>query len=313
MSYRYLFGPVPSRRLGLSLGVDLLPPKTCTLNCVYCECGKTTHLTTRRGGLVPVKDVCEELSRRLSEPPFPDWVTFAGSGEPTLHTGLGEVADHIRKIAPDRRIAILTNGTLMDDPSVRAACKKADLVAVSVDAAGQEAFSLVNRPHPGLDLSRMLSGIEAFRREYDGVLWAEVFLVPGINDSSEELLRIRDALLRIAPDETQVNCLDRPGTEDWVSRPSEEDLGRAAEILNAKVIGRARGRADTGIACSDPAALILEAVKRRPLTADDVSRIVSASSQDLGDILDEMVRKGLLKAKKADRGVFYGLPDGTAA
>lgn len=311
MSYRYLFGPVPSRRLGLSLGVDLLPPKTCTLNCVYCECGKTTHLTTRRGELVPVADVCEELSRRLSEPPFPEWVTFAGSGEPTLNTGLGEVADHIRKIAPDRRIALLTNGTLMDDPSVRAACKKADLVAVSVDAAGPKAFSSVNRPHPGLDLSRILSGIEAFRREYEGVLWAEVFLVPGINDSAGELELIRDALLRIAPDETQLNCLDRPGTEDWVKKPSENDLARAARILNAKVIGRARGRADAGLP-GDPTALILEAVKRRPLTADDVSRIISESSQNLGDILDGMVRKGLLKAKKADRGVFYGLPDGTA-
>ena len=291
----------------MSLGVDLLPPKTCSLNCVYCECGGTTHLTARRGELVPVADVCAELSSRLYESPLPDWVTFAGSGEPTLHTGLGDVADHIKKIAPDRRIAVLTNGTLMDDPSVRAACKKADLVAVSVDAASPEAFSLINRPHPGLDLARIFSGIETFRREYAGILWAEVFLVPGINDSDEELLLIRDALFRIAPDEIQVNCLDRPGAEDWVGRPSEEGLARAAGILNAKIIGRARGRADNPPKAADSTALILEAAKRRPLTEEDVSRVISASVQDSGALLEGLVKKGLLVAKKGERGIFYGV------
>lgn len=310
MAFRYLFGPVPSRRLGLSLGVDLLPPKTCTLNCVYCECGKTTHLTRKRGELVPTAEVCDELLRRLSEPPYPEWVTFAGSGEPTLHTGLGAVADHIKKIAPNQRVAILTNGTLMDDADVRAACAKADLVAVSVDAASPEAFLAVNRPHPGLDLKRMLSGVARFRQEYSGILWAEVFLIPGANDSENELFLIKDALSKIAPDEIQLNTLDRPGAEEWVARPSQDSLNRAAEILGARIIGRAKGRMGEGSKTPDPENLILMAASRRPLTCDDVSRILSASIQESQKILDRLTARGQLVATEKSRGIFYGAPLG---
>lgn len=310
VSYSYLFGPVPSRRLGLSLGVDLLPPKTCSLNCVYCECGATTHLTVKRGELVPTAEVCGELSRRLGKPPEPEWVTFAGSGEPTLHTGLGEIAGHIRKTAPKSRIAVLTNGTLFTDPEVRADCARADLVAVSVDAAGPEAFRMINRPHPSLDVGAILSGIEAFRREYGGLLWAEIFLIPGVNDSEGELYAIRDAVSRIGFDEVQLNCLDRPGTEAWVAKPSQDELSRAAGILNAKIIGKARGRAGSGEAAGDPAGLVLEAAKRRPLTDDDVSRIIRSSVEEARCLLDGLVKKGLLVARPGERGLFYGVSGG---
>ena len=305
MSYKYLFGPVPSRRLGLSLGVDLLPAKTCTENCVYCECGKTTRLTRKRREWVPTGAVCAEIERRLKEPPAPEWLTFAGSGEPTLHRDMGRILSRAKAAAPGLRMALLTNGSLMDDPEVREECRGFDLVAVSVDAAGKEAFRRVNRPHPGLDLARMLHGIEEFRRVFKGVLWAEVFLVPGENDSEEELFRIREALSRIRPDEVQINTLDRPGTETWVTRPTAETLARAAEILGARIIGRARGRSEGAGPVADPEGLVLAAARRRPLTAGDAARMLGISGEEAECLFAGLLARGLVTAGESPRGRFF--------
>ena len=218
MAYRYLFGPVPSRRLGRSLGIDLVPQKTCTFDCAYCECGRTTVLTLERREYVPTGRVIAELDDCLAKAPDIDYVTFAGSGEPTLHSGIGDIISFIKDRYPRYRVAVLTNGALFVDPDVRAALMRADLVVPSLDAVSEDIFRDINRPSPGITAGQVVAGLVAFSREFPGVIWLEVFIVPGKNDTDEELLRLRDAVAVIAPDRVQVNTLDQPGTDIRVRR-----------------------------------------------------------------------------------------------
>jgi wyosine [tRNA(Phe)-imidazoG37] synthetase (radical SAM superfamily) len=160
----YVFGPVLSRRLGRSLGIDLVPYKTCTLDCVYCECGSTTNFPGELELLVPVDDVLNELSAVLSVNPDIDVCTFSGSGEPTLHSGLGYIIAHIKKTWPRYRVVVLTNGTLLYRKDVREALYKADTVIPSLDAVSEDVFSKMLRPGPGITAAQTIQGIEDFAR-----------------------------------------------------------------------------------------------------------------------------------------------------
>jgi len=184
--YKHIFGPVPSRRLGVSLGIDLVPHKVCSLNCVYCECGKTTDLTVERIEYVPYGEVISELDRFMSENPKPDYITFSGSGEPTLNSRIGDIVSYIKNKYPDVSLALLTNGTLLSDPEVRKEIIACDLVLPSFDAATETAFDKINRPSELIGLEQYLNGIIEFRKEFKGKIWLEVFILPGYNDSPEE-------------------------------------------------------------------------------------------------------------------------------
>jgi len=231
LGYKYLFGPVLSRRLGRSLGVDLLPYKTCSLDCVYCECGATTDLTATTDIFVPTGDVIAELDDYLGRQPSLDFVTFAGSGEPTLHAGLGDIIAHIKRHYHDYKVAVLSNGTLFRRPKIRSAVREADLLIPSLDGATPESFRTINRPEPSIQLNEVIDGLVALRREYRGTLVLEVFVVPGVNDSEHEIAALREAALRIGPDAIQLNRLDRPGILPWVTQASDELLARIHEQL----------------------------------------------------------------------------------
>ncbi|MBI4739859.1 radical SAM protein, partial [Candidatus Woesearchaeota archaeon] len=222
--YRYLFGPVPSRRLGISLGVDVMPHKTCSLDCVYCECGKTTHLTLKQQAYVEPEDIKKELDAFLSSDPQLDHITFSGSGEPTLHSGIGEIIHFLKSAHARYPVALLTNGTLFYDQRVRAQVLEADVIVASLDAATDEMFQRVNRPHSRLDLARMISGLVDLRNEYSKQLWLEIFIVPGMNDASAEIAEIQKVVKIIQPDKIHLNSLDRPGAENWVRPLDKEKL-----------------------------------------------------------------------------------------
>ncbi len=303
--YRHIFGPVPSRRLGLSLGVDLMPHKTCSLDCVYCECGRTTHLTITPEEYVPVASVKEELVSFLSSAPRLDFITFSGSGEPTLHSGIGEVADFIKSNFPQYKLALLTNGTLLSREDVRRRLLAIDVVIVSVDGGGSEAFRKVNRPHPGLSLSEMEAGLISFRKIYKNSLWAEVFLVPGCNTSHEELARIREMLKRIQPDKVQVNTLDRPGAESWVMPLEKDELERAASFLQAaEMISSSRG-SQVREESDDLADRILAAIRRRPLTIDDICRMMGVAASEALEQLEKMEQEKIVTRNTMPRGIFF--------
>jgi wyosine [tRNA(Phe)-imidazoG37] synthetase (radical SAM superfamily) len=230
---KYLYGPVTSRRLGLSLGVDIVPFKVCTLDCVYCQLGETTEMTTERKEYVPLKEVLAELRETVSHDLQADFITIGGSGEPTLNSRLGELIDGIKKIA-DIPVAILTNGTLLYRQDVRADCAKADVVLPSLDAGDKRAFEEINRPHEDIVIENLISGLYLFRKEFAGQIWLEVFFIEGLNTDAEQIVQIKEAIERIQPDKVQLNTAVRPTTSADIRRVDAGKLEAIAEELGDK-------------------------------------------------------------------------------
>lgn len=228
----YVFGPVPSRRLGKSLGIDPVPLKTCNWNCVYCQLGRTRPLTNQRREYIPCQDLLAEIGQVLSDhqPGEIDWVTFVGSGEPTLHSSLGWLIRRVKQIC-SLPVAVITNGSTLYLPEIRLALSDADAVLPSLDAGNPRLYRKVNRPWPELTFNRLLEGLIAFRQEYTGKLWLEMMLVQGLNDTEEALTEIASAICRIQPDRLHINLPVRPPAEAWVCLPGESSLQRAQAIL----------------------------------------------------------------------------------
>ncbi|MFH2044989.1 MAG: radical SAM protein [Pseudomonadota bacterium] len=302
--YRHIFGPIPSRRLGISLGVDLLPSKTCTLDCIYCECGKTRNLTISQKEYVPVENVKYELKDFLQSGPDLDYITFAGSGEPTLHSGLGDLIQYIKFSYPRYRVAVLTNGTLFYEPSIIKQVIDADLVKISVDTGTFENFIRINRPHETLGLSKITEGLINLRKIYDKELWVEVFIVKNLNDNRVELKKIKEVINLIKPDRIHLNTLDRPGTESWIEPVEEFVLNDIAKYLNdATLINK--DEISGHISSNEIEKFIIATVKRRPITAKDVSRIFNINENDAKRYLNTLFENRLVDKKKMPRGEFY--------
>jgi wyosine [tRNA(Phe)-imidazoG37] synthetase (radical SAM superfamily) len=310
MRYNTLFGPVPSRRLGISLGVDLVPMKTCTLNCIYCECGKTSRLTLKRDEYVPFDDVIKELTHYLENHAHPDYITFSGSGEPTLHVKIGDVIHFLKDRVPDIPVAVLTNGTLFFQKQVRIDVKDATVVIPSLDAATKEIFNKINRPSSQLILDGIIDGLIQFRKEYRGNMWLEIFIIHGLNDSTHELEALRRTIKKIKPDQVHLNTLDRPGTVPTLRPASREELEHVLEIFqmeNAVIIADPPDREALLVYRKDAESAILETIARRPCTSKDLSEILGLSADEVNTHLASLVTEGKIKSVKQQRGLFYRL------
>ena len=308
MGYQYLFGPVPSRRLGVSLGIDLVPHKTCSYNCIYCECGKTTDLTVERSEFYPTDAIIAEIDDYLSTGPHLDFITFSGSGEPTLHSGMGTIARHIREHFPDYRMALLTNGSLLTDPAVRAEASLMHVVVPSMDAVSETVFKKIDRPYRTITAQDVLVGLVTFREEFKGEIWLEIFIVPGLNDTDEELALLRDAIKEMRPDRVQLNALDRPGIYDWITTPTKEEMERIAGVLDFPDIEIVEGlpsRSDIASFSQDVRDSILGTIKRRPCTIDDLSRILGLHQNEVRKYIDPLLAEGLITEEREARGIFY--------
>lgn len=308
MTYRHLFGPVPSRRLGISLGIDLVPLKTCSYNCVYCECGATTNLTAERREYVDTDEVVGEVRAFLGSSPHLDYVTFAGSGEPTLHSGIGTIIGVIKTEFPAYRVAVLTNGSLLSDPAVRADLMNADLVIPTLNAVSERAFRKINRPHRDIVLPAVIEGITTFTREFSGAVWLEVFIVPGINDSEKEIEGLGAAIAAIGPDKVQLNTLDRPGAVPWVEPAGDAALARiAARITGApvEIVGALPSRETVASFHEEVADFILAMVSRRPATADDLARATGLHKNEVSKYIQYLLEAGKIAAKTGERGTFF--------
>ena len=303
MARKYLFGPVPSRRLGRSLGIDLLPAKVCTLDCVYCECGATQECTLDRREYVPTDAVIAELDAALENRPELDSITFSGSGEPCLHAGLGTIIRHLKNKYPEYRITVLTNGTLLTDPFVREELSEADLVVPSLDAVSADVFESVNRPHPDLDNERVIDGLVTFRGMYKGLIWLEIFIIPGKNDTPDELRALVKAVDRIQPDRVQLNSLDRPAAYEGVTVPTPEHL---LEIVTgyfpgADIVSRHFIPVPEKAVPRELSEAILEILRRRPLNLDDVRVQFSLHVHEAHKIMRHLVESGRVRLE----GSFY--------
>jgi len=309
--YHYLFGPVPSRRLGISLGIDLVPMKTCSLNCIYCECGRTTHLTVTRREYVPIEVVKSELSDYLTHHPRPDYITFSGSGEPVLNSRIGDVIRFIQSQTSEISTAVLTNGTLLFDKRVRDELKDAAVVIPSLDAATNDVFKKVNRPHPKLDINTIIDGIIRFRGAHTGQIWLEVFVVPGINDTETELLSLKQAIEKINPGRVQLNTLDRPGVVADIRAATREELEQVLDFWqldNAEIIAKAPERKGLPAYRNDIQSAILETIARRPCTLEDLTKILGRHANEINKYLDVLEADQKIQTEKLHRGIFYRTP-----
>jgi wyosine [tRNA(Phe)-imidazoG37] synthetase (radical SAM superfamily) len=269
---KFVFGPVPSRRLGRSLGIDPIPSKTCNWNCVYCQLGRSVPLTNQRQEYVPRKQVLAEVQQALAahQPGEIDWVTFVGSGEPLLHAGLGWLVQQVKE-STDLPVAVITNGSLLYLPEAQRDLTPADAILPSLDAGNPRLYRKINRPWPKLEFQRYVNGLAAFREQYGGKLWLEVMLVKGLNDSQEALEEIALAVHRIQPDQVHLNQPTRPPAEAWVQPPDEEALLRAMAILGevAQVVHPIQGSFDLS-GCASVLEAILATITRHPMQEDEL-------------------------------------------
>jgi wyosine [tRNA(Phe)-imidazoG37] synthetase (radical SAM superfamily) len=302
---KYLYGPVPSRRLGRSLGVDVVPFKVCTLDCVYCQLGKTTQKTLERSDFVPVQAVLTELKDKLAEGLEADFITIGGSGEPTLNSRLGALIDGIRKITAIP-IAILTNGTLFFRQDVRNDCAKADVVLPSLDAGDEQTYRRINRPSAGLTIDKLISGLCDFRREFTGRLWLEVFLIEGFNTDNEQIAKIRQAVDRIHPDKVQLNTAVRPTAEPGIKSLSAEKLQSIAHELgkNCEVIADFSLQRH-GSHIEGKAEDVLSMLKRRPCSLSDISSALGINRNEALKHISLLKQQGIIDSHEKDGIVFF--------
>jgi wyosine [tRNA(Phe)-imidazoG37] synthetase (radical SAM superfamily) len=302
---QYIFGPGPSRRLGLSLGVDIVPFKTCPLDCVYCQLGRTTDKLTVRKDYTPVDKVVNQLKQRLDKGVKADFVTISGSGEPTLHSRMGELIDKIKAIT-QIPIAVLTNAVLFDDPSVRADCSKADVVLPSLDAADQQTFERINRPCTDISIKNIITGLCRFREQFNGQIWLEVFIVEGLNTGPEQIAHLRSAIERIRPDKVQLNTAVRPTADLDVASVTQERLRQIASELSdrAEVVAdfTAPGHDKYITATADD---ILEMLRRRPCSMDDICRGLGLRPNEVVKHIDLLRKRAVIDTVETAGVMFF--------
>lgn len=303
--FSHIYGPVPSRRLGFSLGIDIIPFKTCSFNCIYCQLGRTPHKTIKRKEYFPSSEIISQIEKVLSLGQYIDYITFSGSGEPTLNSKIGEIIRKIKKIT-SIPVAVLTNGSLLSLKSVRQALKASDLLVPSLDAAAQKTFAKINRPYPSLKIEKIIEGLKKFRRQYKGSIWLEIMLVKGVNNSPTHIKKLREAIDKIGPDKIQLNTVIRPPAEKFALALNSKELERVKKILGKKCEIIANFENKEQIPPSkNLEESILSIIQRRPVTLSDISASLGKHRNEIIKYLNFLLEKGKIKVV-AHKGLkFY--------
>jgi wyosine [tRNA(Phe)-imidazoG37] synthetase (radical SAM superfamily) len=305
--FRYVYGPVPSRRLGRSLGLDLVPFKTCTYDCVYCQLGRTTKKTLERKEYVPVKEVLAELEKKLAGENAPDYISLAGSGEPTLNAGIGDLIGKIQGLT-DIPLAVLTNGSLLWMSEVQDALMAADLVLPSLDAGDERLFRYVNRPHGDISFEGMVDGIAAFTNRFPGEVWLEVLLLAGVTGIPSEVKKIAAFAKRIGPARIQLNTASRPPAEEFASPLSMDQILALKGIFPGEVdiISESeRGRARVSAFSEASAADIMALLRRRPCTSEDIAIGLGIHVMEALKRLEALIAAGKVNSVVTGGRSFY--------
>ncbi len=311
MKYKHLFGPVVSRRLGISLGVDVIPYKYCSFNCVYCEVSSTTHLTAKRNAFFPLEQITAELDNFLAAKPKLDYITFSGAGEPTLYQNLGEVINFLKERYPQYKLALITNSTLFSEEQVRKEVLPCDLLLPSLDAGSDEVLQKINRPNAKITLNEIIEGLICLRKEYKGKIWLETFIIPGINDHHDELVRLKALIGLICPDKVQLNSLDRPGVEEWVKSPSSYQMHEIQLYFRNKldcpveVISRTYKPPYITPDEDEGLLLLTETLKKHSGTKQYYSKHLSIHVNEVSKLLNCIYAKGHLLLKKKGKRIVY--------
>ncbi len=297
---RYIFGPVFSRRLGLSLGVDLVPHKVCSMDCLYCEVGPTTEKTLERAEYVPLAGVISELKEYLSFKPEIDFITFSGYGEPTLFSRLGELVEFLKSNYP-YRLALLTNASLLKKEDVLSDVRRVDVVLPSLDAGSEEVFRKLNRPVLGFSLKEVVEGIERLLEETPCQVWVETLFVKGVNDLPEEVERIGRLIHRLKPHKWQLNTVARPpayGVEG-LSYGELEEIAKKVGYPNTEIVARGVAKRKK-VPVSQLKEEIYEIVVRRPCPIEELCDALGALKEEVEEAVEELVKEGRV------REIYFG-------
>jgi wyosine [tRNA(Phe)-imidazoG37] synthetase (radical SAM superfamily) len=300
----YVFGPVPSRRLGLSLGVDLIPPKTCTFDCLYCQVGRTTSRTLEPKAFVPVREVVAEIKRKILKN-VPDAITLAGSGEPTLYSEIDQVIASIKKMTKIK-VALLTNGALFWKEEIRQRVLKADIIMPTLSSAFDHTFREIHRPHPGLDLATIINGLKMLRQDYKGQIFLEVIFLAGVNDTKKEVEALKNLVEQISPEKIHLNTVVRPPADSKaisLDRKKLEEInlifGEKSEIV-AEVPIKIKTRKEEHLINS-----LLDMVKRRPLKQIDIVNALGLSTDETEDLIKSLLIKGYIRRQSHSGDIYF--------
>jgi len=300
----YVFGPVPSRRLGLSLGVDLIPPKTCTFDCLYCQVGRTTSRTLEPKAFVPVREVIGEIKKKILKN-APDAVTLAGSGEPTLYSEIDQVIASIKEIT-EIKVALLTNGALFWKEEIRQRVLKADIIMPTLSSAFDHTFREIHRPHPGLDLATIINGLKMLRQDYKGQIFLEVVFLAGVNDTKREVEALKNLVEQISPEKIQLNTVVRPPADSKaisLDRKRLEEInlifGEKSEII-AEIPAKIKTRTEEHLIRS-----LLDMVKRRPLKQIDIVNALGLSTDETEDLIKGLLIKGYIRRQSHSGDIYF--------
>jgi wyosine [tRNA(Phe)-imidazoG37] synthetase (radical SAM superfamily) len=311
MRYKHLFGPVHSRRLGYSLGVDLVPYKYCPLDCVYCEAQKTTHFLSKRREFFPVEEIIGELKDYLGTNPDLDYITFSGAGEPTLYSKIGKIIRFIKSEYPKYKLALLTNGMLLKNATLRKEILPCDLILPSLDACLQETFLRLNRPQQPFMADDLVEGLVSLRSDYGGEIWLEVFIIPGLNDNDKDMNAICSAITKIKPDKVQLNSLDRPGAEKWVKPAGIRSLSKIQHYMRDRLTMPVEIIAKTEPSIEADEIPIqteqaLEAIlEDQPMTADMLAKTLDIHINEISKYLRLLHGEHKIKVISAPEGALY--------
>jgi wyosine [tRNA(Phe)-imidazoG37] synthetase (radical SAM superfamily) len=301
---RYIFGPVFSRRLGFSLGVDLVPYKVCSMDCLYCEVGATTEKTAERAEYVPIEGVKSELSEFLKYKPEIDFITFSGYGEPTLFSRLGELVSWIKETFPDYKLALLTNSSLLYRDDVVEDVKNIDVILPSLDAGREETLKKLNRPAPGITLEKIVKGIKRVQKETKAGIWLETLFVKGINDSEEEVELLGKFVKEIKPDKWQLNTVVRPPAYNVKGLSYEELLNISRKVGYPKTEVVARSKAGRRkIPVSRLKEEVFELVSRRPCPVEEIADALNVTIKEIEVVVEELQKEG-----KVEEVIYGGEP-----
>jgi wyosine [tRNA(Phe)-imidazoG37] synthetase (radical SAM superfamily) len=284
---KHVFGPVASRRLGRSLGIDVVPYKTCTFDCVYCHTGRTTGQTIERRAWFTLDEILADVRSRLDA--SPDYLTIGGSGEPTLYADLGALITELKSLTTTP-VAVLTNGSLLWRADVREALQPADVVIPSLDAADEVAFQVVNRPHTALSAEQVWQGLVELRHAYRGAYWLEVFLIDGPASAEPRVSRLVERVGQLGADRVQLNTVTRPPAESWVVPVPPARLAAIALAFTppAEVLGPHTASASPALGRVTRAA-VLGLLQRRPCTLADIAAGLAAHRHEVIKILDGLM------------------------
>ncbi len=310
-----IYGPVPSRRFGLSLGVDLVPHKTCTFDCIYCQLGATDRLCALPEDFYEVDEIIEDVKEALEDGPIPDVITFAGSGEPTLYRPLGELIDRLKQLA-DVPILMITNSSMLWRKEVAEAVFRTDILAPSLDAGDEEMYRRINRPHPDVTYERLLEGLETVTQSFSGEIRLEVMLIRGINDDEASMQSISRRLERLRFDQIDINTPVRPPVPERGALPCfDEVLDRALEIFGpgAKAVGtfqpRTGGQGGRAKSFNDLDKDIRGMLLRRPCTVEDIAASSGLHREEVIESLERLIAAGLVDSRPSQGGTYFHIPN----